>query len=52
MQTDFEIDPDADEPLQRGRADEEEQDAEQELTRAAQFEFRDFPVTLPGDPLA
>jgi hypothetical protein len=52
MQSDFEIDPAVDEPLTRGRADEEEQDAEQELARAAQFEFRDFPVTLPGDPLA
>ncbi len=52
MQSDFEVDPDLDEPLERGRHDEEARDVEQELARAAQFEFRDFPVTLPGDPLA
>jgi len=52
MQSDFEFDADLDEPLERGRLDEVEQDAEEELIRAARFEFRDFPVTLPGDPLA
>ncbi len=52
MQSDFEIDPAVDEPLERGKAEEEERDAELELARAAEFEFRDFPVTLPGDPFA
>jgi len=52
MQSDFEIDADLDAPLERGRHDEEKRDAEAELARAVQVEFRDFPVTLPGDPLA
>ena len=54
MQSDFEFSAeDLDEPLQRGRDDEEEEvDREQELMRAAQLEFREFPVTMPGDPLA
>jgi hypothetical protein len=50
MQSDFEIDPDLDEPLERGRLDEEEHSVEQELAHAAEFEFRDPSVTLP-DPL-
>ena len=52
VQADFEIDPDLDAPLERGRHDEEEEGVELELARAAQFEFRHFPLTLPGDPLA
>jgi hypothetical protein len=53
MQSDFEFSAgDLDEALQGVRAyDEEEQDLEQELIRAAELEFREFPVTLPGDPL-
>lgn len=51
MQSDFEFEADLDEPLERGRLDEEE-DPEEELRRAAEFEFREFPVTLPGDPPA
>jgi hypothetical protein len=50
MQSDFEINADFDEPLQRGRpAEEDEERVERELIRAAQSEFRE-PVTLPGDP--
>ena len=50
MQSDFE-NPDLDEPLQRAMLDEEEeQDPELELLRAAQFEFRE-PVSLPGETL-
>ena len=53
MQSDFEFEADLDEPLQRGRDDEDEElDRERELMRAAQLEFREFPVTMPGDPLA
>ena len=54
MQSDFEFNAeDLDEALHRGRADDdEEQDREQELMRAAELEFREFPVTMPGDPLA
>ncbi|HZC75356.1 MAG TPA: hypothetical protein VE220_05220 [Gaiellaceae bacterium] len=54
MQSDFEIDAAAlDESLARGKADDDEEvDREQELMRAAQLEFREFPVTMPGDPLA
>ncbi|HEU5214049.1 MAG TPA: hypothetical protein VFU30_00770 [Gaiellaceae bacterium] len=54
MQSDFEIDAAAlDESVARGKADDdEEMDLEQELMRAAQLEFREFPVTMPGDPLA
>jgi hypothetical protein len=50
MQSDFEIDPDLDEPLERGRRADEEQSVEQELAHAAEFEFRDASLTLP-DPL-
>ena len=49
MQSEFEIDPALDEPLDRGRVD-EEQDLERELTRAAQFEFRES-VPLPDEQL-
>jgi hypothetical protein len=41
MQSDFELDPDLDAPLERGRLDEEEPSVEQELADAAEFEFRD-----------
>jgi hypothetical protein len=40
VQSEFEIDPALDEPLERGRVD-EEHDLEGELARAAQFEFRE-----------
>jgi hypothetical protein len=50
MQSDFEIDPDLDEPLERGRLDEEEHSVEQELAHAAEFEFRDSSLALPDDP--
>jgi hypothetical protein len=46
MQSDFEIDPDLDEALDRGRLDEEEPSVEQELAHAAEFEFRDGSLTL------
>jgi len=52
MQSDFEFDADLDEPLQRGRLDEEKQDAEEELIRAARFEFRwndQFNLSLDPD---
>jgi hypothetical protein len=49
VQSEFEIDPALDEPLERGRAD-EEQDLEGELLRAAQFEFRDS-APLGDEPL-
>ena len=53
MQSEIEINADLDEPLQRGRLDDEEEpDLEQRLMRAAEFEFRESPVTTPGDPLA
>jgi hypothetical protein len=54
MQPDFETTVDRDQPLQRGRLDEEgeeEQDPEREMMRATQFEFRDS-VPLPGDPVS
>ena len=50
MQSEFEIDPALDEPLERGRVDEEEQDLEGELMRAAQFEFRES-APRPREPL-
>jgi hypothetical protein len=50
MQSDFEFEAGLDEPLDRERLDEEE-DPEAELRLAAQSEFRELPVTLPGDPL-
>jgi hypothetical protein len=49
VQSEFEIDPAVDEPLEGGRVD-EEQDLERELTRAAQFEFREA-VPLPDEQL-
>ena len=48
MQSDFEIDPTLDEPLERGRHEEDEPDRELELMRAAESEFREV-VSLPGD---
>jgi hypothetical protein len=51
MQSDFEIDPDLDEPLERGRRADEEQSVEQELAHAAEFEFRDASLTPLPDPL-
>jgi hypothetical protein len=52
MQSDFEFIADVDEPLQRERLDEEneEQDLEQELMRAADSEFRES-APFPGEPL-
>ena len=50
MQSDFEIDPDLDAPLERGRLDEEESSVEQELAHAAEFEFRDGSLTQPDGP--
>lgn len=50
MQDEIEIYEDANEPLQRaGRGDEHEEDAEQELLRATQFEFRE-PASLQAEP--
>jgi hypothetical protein len=51
MQSDFEFEGGLDEPLDRGRLDEEEPNVGEELMRAAQSEFRELPVTLPGDSL-
>ena len=51
MQSELEIDPALDEPLERGKVDEEVPDLEGELILAAQFEFRES-VTLPGEPLS
>jgi hypothetical protein len=50
MQSDFEIDPDLDEPPERGRLDKEEHSVEQELAQAADFEFRDSSLTLAEGP--
>jgi hypothetical protein len=50
VQSEFEIDPAFDEPLERGRVD-EEQDLEDELARAAQFEFRGA-APVPDEPLS
>jgi hypothetical protein len=49
VQSEFEIDPALDEPLERGKVD-EEQDVEGELIRAAQFEFRGS-EQFPAEPL-
>ena len=51
MQSDFEFEAGLDEPLDRGRLVEEEPNVEEELMRAAQSEFRELPVTLPGEQL-
>jgi len=50
VQSEFEIDPALDEPLERGRGD-EEQDLEEELARAARFEFRESAL-LSDEPLS
>jgi hypothetical protein len=50
MQSDFEFDAGFDEPLERGRLDDEEPDVEEELMLAAQSEFRELPVS-PGEQL-
>ncbi|HKN62881.1 MAG TPA: hypothetical protein VJV76_00985 [Gaiellaceae bacterium] len=49
MQSEFEIDPALDEPLERARVD-EEQSLEDELAQAAQFEFRQA-APIPDEPL-
>ena len=49
VQSEFEIDPALDEALERGKVD-EEQDLEEKLARAAQFEFRGSAL-LPDEPL-
>jgi hypothetical protein len=46
MQSDFEFEAGLDEPLERGRLEDEESNVEEELMLAAASEFRELPVSL------